>query len=316
MNPCPQNFSEKRILSPKTGCSDSTPDLIHQIELGEAELWIWDAEDSKESSGPESRSSAGHGILAGTRTQSECGESTAETQEPTAHRGIHAQDAVHPWGKLSQRPDLATHQRFPIGRCHRQCSDGDKRFSNLSALTQHQRMHTGEQPLCCADCGKSFAESSKLSRQRTHTREQTYQCTNCGKSFAHNSSLTVHQRTHTGEQPHHCTNCGKGFSQIGHLRIHERTHTGERPHQCTKCGKSFAHNSSLRVHQHAHTREQPNSCHNCSKNFGSAHAVTKSEHAHWGAAIPMHCLQQKLCTQLAPKNTPAHSSRGAALQLC
>ncbi|XP_065450290.1 adenylate cyclase type 10-like isoform X3 [Chrysemys picta bellii] len=39
------------------GCSGSTPDLIHRIELGEAELWIWDAENSRESSGSESLSS-------------------------------------------------------------------------------------------------------------------------------------------------------------------------------------------------------------------------------------------------------------------
>ncbi|CAM2115235.1 unnamed protein product [Caretta caretta] len=36
------------------GYSGSTPDLIHRIEVGEAELWIQDVEDSRESSGPES----------------------------------------------------------------------------------------------------------------------------------------------------------------------------------------------------------------------------------------------------------------------
>ncbi|XP_077676856.1 zinc finger protein 92 homolog [Eretmochelys imbricata] len=41
------------------GYSGSKPDLIHRIEVGEAELWIWDAEDSRENSGPESPSS-GH----------------------------------------------------------------------------------------------------------------------------------------------------------------------------------------------------------------------------------------------------------------
>ncbi|XP_043373273.1 zinc finger protein 26-like isoform X2 [Dermochelys coriacea] len=38
------------------GYLGSTPDLIHRIEVGEAELWIRDAEDSRESSGPESPS--------------------------------------------------------------------------------------------------------------------------------------------------------------------------------------------------------------------------------------------------------------------
>ncbi|XP_044870395.1 zinc finger protein 667-like [Mauremys mutica] len=39
------------------GYSGSTPDLIYRIELGEAELWIRDAEKSRQSSGPESPSS-------------------------------------------------------------------------------------------------------------------------------------------------------------------------------------------------------------------------------------------------------------------
>ncbi|XP_065447502.1 zinc finger protein 667-like isoform X3 [Chrysemys picta bellii] len=39
------------------GYSGSTPDLIQRLELGEAELWIRDAEDSRENSGPDSPSS-------------------------------------------------------------------------------------------------------------------------------------------------------------------------------------------------------------------------------------------------------------------
>ncbi|KAG6921419.1 zinc finger protein 26-like, partial [Chelydra serpentina] len=48
-----QMLSNYRALV-SLGYSGSTPDLIHRIELGEAELWIRDAEDSRESSGPES----------------------------------------------------------------------------------------------------------------------------------------------------------------------------------------------------------------------------------------------------------------------
>ncbi|XP_074812720.1 zinc finger protein 92 homolog [Natator depressus] len=150
------------------GYSGSTPDLIHQIEVGEAELWIRDAEDSRESSGPESPF-RGLGILGGTRTQSECGESTVGKQDSTSHRGIHAQDAVHPRGKLSQRPDLATHQRLPMGQRPHHCIDCAKRFSNPSALNQHQCTHTREWLHRCSDCGKDFAQSSTLrTHQRTH----------------------------------------------------------------------------------------------------------------------------------------------------
>ncbi|CAM5118726.1 unnamed protein product [Eretmochelys imbricata] len=206
------------------GSSGSKPDLIHRIELGEAELWIQDAKGSTVHSGPESPSS-GLRIPGGTRTQSECGESTAGTQNPTAHRGIHAQDTVHPRGRLRQRLDLATHQRLPMGRCPHRCIDCGKRFSDPSALTQHRCMPTGEQPYCCADCGRRFRWSSVLK---------------------------IHQRTHTGERPDHCADCGKGFAQFAHLKRHQRTHTGELPYNCIDCGKSFAQSSNLRLHQRTH----------------------------------------------------------------
>uniref|UniRef100_A0A8C3FUX3 C2H2-type domain-containing protein n=1 Tax=Chrysemys picta bellii TaxID=8478 RepID=A0A8C3FUX3_CHRPI len=177
---CPQHFSNKTDSPPPppTGYSGSTPDLIHRIEVGEAELWIRDAEDSRESSGPESPSPAGHGIPGETRGQSECGESTEGEQDPTAHIGINMLDTVHLLGRLSQR--------LPMGQRPHQCINCGKRFSNPSALKQHQRTHTGEQPFRCANSGQRFNSASTLTQnQRMCIREQPYHCADCNKGFAH-----------------------------------------------------------------------------------------------------------------------------------
>ncbi|CAM4564419.1 unnamed protein product [Lepidochelys olivacea] len=262
------------------GYSGSTPDLIHRIEVEEAELWIQDAEDSRESSGPESPSRAGLGILGGPRTPSECGESVAGTQDPTAHKRIHAQDAVRPPNKLSKR--------LPMGRCPYRCADCGKSFRQSSILRTHWFTHTGERPHRCADCGKGFAQSSHLrAHQCTHTGERPHRCADCGKGFAWSSSLRAHQRTHTGERPYCCADCGKRFFRSSHLRTHQSTHTGERPHHCADCGKRFSRSSHLRRHQRTHTGERPHRCADCGKGFAWSSSLRAHQRTHQGAAAPL-----------------------------
>ncbi|KAL7639892.1 UNVERIFIED_CONTAM: hypothetical protein RMT77_009305 [Armadillidium vulgare] len=158
-----------------------------------------------------------------------------------------------------------------------ECPICGKFLSSVSGnLAEHMRLHTGEKPHVCKECGAAFAARSNLrTHMRFHTGEKPYMCGVCGKAFSQSSHLPIHMRVHTGEKPYTCTQCNKKFSSQITLTNHIKIHKGELKFKCEICCRGFVCNSWLQDHYKVHSKDRPFQCEVCGKSFKGKSYVIK-----------------------------------------
>ncbi|XP_055370924.1 zinc finger protein ZFP2-like [Condylostylus longicornis] len=132
----------------------------------------------------------------------------------------------------------------------------EKGFKKDRQRVWHERIHTGEKPYQCEQCGEHFAFQHKLSlhKKQKHMdkKDRPHKCDQCEKAFVLPRQLREHKYTHTGEKPHECDMCLARFAKRGGLTEHKKLHTGEKKHVCEICGRAFAQRAGYATHIKSH----------------------------------------------------------------
>ncbi|XP_067321175.1 zinc finger protein 62 homolog [Anolis sagrei] len=175
---------------------------------------------------------------------SECGKSFDYPSQLKKHQKTHAREKSDPSAnseETSEESDTGKAGGADKQEAKYACDECGKSYNKVAKLKMHSRLHSGDKPYQCSECGERFMWHSGLYRHEMKSHKRTQQ--------------PLLQRGSADEkEPHKGSRSGKLIEGKSYLLKQLGIYDQEKTHRCSECGKCFWKEVNLTRHRQNHLR--------------------------------------------------------------